>query len=357
MKHHSRTRARAGSAGRVLLLAPALAACADLPAPGGEPDSLARSMELAVATIGASQTPAGAWLTDYTSGTEYVDVAQQLDVWAPVILLDLLDPVADSEELDQLLERARSFCTDQIEPSGLVRYEGKGSELLPDSDDTTLIWRVAPGDIEAQIPAVLETLDEYREDNGLYSIWLSPGGRTGHSAVGDDPNPADIQTQIHILQFFSVYSPERAAALCSALVPYVSDRGYWTYSEASTWLYVVREIDLASLGCALPRPDALLRTELEHQRAYMDLVRLLRDVVLSADPAPLEQEVRDVLTLLAADDFERVREAPLLLYHNDLTSSVSRFYWSKDLALALWIRLYLEADRNFQNWPDPDRSA
>jgi len=33
-----------------------------------------------------------------------------------------------------------------------------------------------------------------------------------------------------------------------------------------------------------------------------------------------------------------------LLYHNDLTGTVKRFYWSEDFGYALWLRLY-EATR------------
>jgi hypothetical protein len=34
-----------------------------------------------------------------------------------------------------------------------------------------------------------------------------------------------------------------------------------------------------------------------------------------------------------------------MLYHNDLTASTSRFYWSEDFGYALWLRLYLENAR------------
>jgi hypothetical protein len=36
---------------------------------------------------------------------------------------------------------------------------------------------------------------------------------------------------------------------------------------------------------------------------------------------------------------------PPLLYHNDLTASVHRFYWSEELGYALWLRLYFENER------------
>ena len=47
-----------------------------------------------------------------------------------------------------------------------------------------------------------------------------------------------------------------------------------------------------------------------------------------------------MLEALAADDFAAVRRSPPLLYHNDFTASVPRFYWSEDFGYALWLRLY-----------------
>ena len=43
---------------------------------------------------------------------------------------------------------------------------------------------------------------------------------------------------------------------------------------------------------------------------------------------------------LAGDDFAALRRTPPLLYHNDLTATVSRYYWSEDFGYALWLRLY-----------------
>ena len=50
--------------------------------------------------------------------------------------------------------------------------------------------------------------------------------------------------------------------------------------------------------------------------------------------------IRHLLAQLGADDFALLRKAPPLLYHNDLSASVKRFYWSEDAGYALWLRLY-----------------
>jgi hypothetical protein len=62
------------------------------------------------------------------------------------------------------------------------------------------------------------------------------------------------------------------------------------------------------------------------------------DVADAADAAQIET----VLRQLAKDDFSLLRKNPPLLYHNDLTASVPRYYWSEDVGYALWLRLYYE---------------
>lgn len=54
------------------------------------------------------------------------------------------------------------------------------------------------------------------------------------------------------------------------------------------------------------------------------------------DPA----DARALLAKIAANGFARLREHPPMLYHNDLSARVSRFYWSEDFGYALWLRLH-----------------
>jgi len=54
-------------------------------------------------------------------------------------------------------------------------------------------------------------------------------------------------------------------------------------------------------------------------------------------------ETNDLLLKLSQDDFGLIRRNPPLLYHNDFTASVRRFYWSWDFGYALWLRLYFES--------------
>jgi hypothetical protein len=55
--------------------------------------------------------------------------------------------------------------------------------------------------------------------------------------------------------------------------------------------------------------------------------------------------LRALLRELARDDFALIRTNPPLFYHNDLTATVSRYYWSEDFGYALWLRLNDEYER------------
>jgi len=57
-------------------------------------------------------------------------------------------------------------------------------------------------------------------------------------------------------------------------------------------------------------------------------------------PSDEQRAIIDLLTRMGQDDFAEIRHAPPLLYHNDLTAHVSRYYWSEDFGYALWLRLY-----------------
>ena len=58
-----------------------------------------------------------------------------------------------------------------------------------------------------------------------------------------------------------------------------------------------------------------------------------------AGPPPDAAELEAVLRQLAKEDFALLRKNPPLLYHNDLTATTSRYYWSEDAGYALWLRL------------------
>jgi hypothetical protein len=74
----------------------------------------------------------------------------------------------------------------------------------------------------------------------------------------------------------------------------------------------------------------------------MSAATLLRRFTGRDQPVPASEETLALLRELAADDFSVVRSNPPLVYHNDLTATVPRFYWSEDFGYALWLRLHFE---------------
>jgi hypothetical protein len=81
------------------------------------------------------------------------------------------------------------------------------------------------------------------------------------------------------------------------------------------------------------------------QQEWIAVARLLQPFIRAGATPPRRTEVESVLQTLSRDDFALLRQNPPLLYHNDLTASVPRFYWSESMGYALWLRLYFENER------------
>ena len=69
-------------------------------------------------------------------------------------------------------------------------------------------------------------------------------------------------------------------------------------------------------------------------------MRRLVEATASPPNAETRSAIRSLLAQLSDEDFARIRRSPPLLYHNDLTATVRRYYWSEDVGYALWLRLY-----------------
>jgi hypothetical protein len=316
--------------------APAIATVGDLEA----------SARTAVERLREHQQEAGYWLTVYTKGTEFEAYRQELNTFLNAFLLDLLEPLESSGRLGNSLERARQYLTAQIEPSGLVRYHGVpnapgigtlGCVITPDADDTALVWRLAPGDVRLRTNAVA-TLKQYRRDDGLYRTWLAPQAAYECINPGRDPNPADIAIQMHVLLFLAKAEPPSAGALCKALKPVINDDRVWVYYSNAPLVPLIRLKDLQDAGCELELSQSRMVSSLPDQAPWVSVASML-----SARQKQLSTvDVERLLRQIAGNDFSIVRRNPPLLYHNDLTASVSRYYWSEDAGYALWLRLYYE---------------
>jgi hypothetical protein len=309
------------------------------------------SFKTAAARVRAHQHESGYWLTAFTSATRFADPHPEMNTYLTSVLVDLLDPLTAATGLDDSVQRARHHLTAQIEAGGLVRYHGLpngpgigtlGCAITPDTDDTALVWRIAPDRDRTRLQTALATIADYRRSDGLYRTWLSPRERYQCLDPGRDPNPADIAIQIHLLQLLATTQPSAGRALCEALRRHVDEDDIWVYYGRTPLVPIVRLPDLRRAGCSLDLPESRMQTTVPGQEIWVSIVRLL-----AHKPAPGASqgpsEIEALLRRLASDDFALLRSNPPLLYHNDLTASVPRYYWSEDVGYALWLRLAYDA--------------
>lgn len=297
------------------------------------------------------QQASGYWLTAYSSATRFEQPRQEMNTYLNAVILDVLNPVAEAAGATDMLARVRQFLTTQIEQSGLVRYHGRpdaptigtlGCAITPDSDDTALTWRVAPSDRMELRQSALAMMTEFKRADGLYRTWLAPRDKYQCLDPGHDPNPADVGIQMHILLFLEQVDKPAAHALCEALSLKAADDDIWVYYAGAPLMVRLRLADLEKAGCVPQFPQARLRTETPGQDIWVRAAEQLRQMETGGGSYEFYQQTSELLRAIAADDFDLLSRAPPLLYHNDLTATVKRFYWSQDFGYALWLRLYFE---------------
>ncbi|HEY9420304.1 MAG TPA: hypothetical protein VIW92_02730, partial [Thermoanaerobaculia bacterium] len=309
------------------------------------------SFRTAAARLREHQQGPGYWLTAHTTATRFQEPRQEMNTFLTAFLLDLLDPLAATAGLGDSVQRARQHLTRQIEASGLVRYHGLpdgpgigtlGCAITPDTDDTALVWRLAPDHDRRRLPAALATIHQYRTREGLYRTWLAPREAFQCLDPGSDPNPADLTIQMHLLLLLAEVEPPAGRALCEALRPVVDQDRVWVYYRMAPLVPTLRLPDLQRAGCELELPESRMRTPVPDQEIWMSVVRLLGRAPTPGSPSADAAQIKTVLQQLAKDDFALLRKNPPLLYHNDLTATVPRYYWSEDAGYALWLRLAYE---------------
>jgi len=321
---------------------------------------LARS---AAGILAKRQQGPGYWLTAYTAEARFENPRQEMNTFTNAVMVDIAAPVADDAGLTGLLGRARAFLGNQIEADGLVRYHGRpdaptigrlGCVITPDADDTALVWRIAPDAKHGLLSRALAKLDEFRAADGLYRTWLAPRDRYKCIDPGKDPNPTDIGIQMHVLMLLAQADPPAAAALCRALSKETPDDDVWVYYKMAPLIPMLRLADLHRAGCPLRLPQSRLQSAVPGQAAWLEVVRLLGRIERAQATSAEYSRAADLLQRLAANEFASIRSTPPLLYHNDFTAHVRRFYWSEDVGYALWLRLYFESRRSL---PGPHASA
>jgi hypothetical protein len=318
------------------------------------PPSLKALAALAARRLREDQANPGYWLTNYTSSPRYVAPQKEMNTYLTSILVDLLAPVAHKLGLAGVVARAKGELGAQIESNGLVRYHGLpnartigtlGCVITPDADDTALVWRIAgPGAGDPRLQRMLTTLARYRDGRGLYRTWLAPKNRYQCLNPGRDPDPADIAIQMHVYLMLREFDRPAARALCKAIQRWSGNDDVWVYYAKTALVPYLRSAELEQLGCPIPPPTARLARPVPGQEWWSAAARLLVQTGASPPGANARQAIRYLLAHLGDDDFALLREAPPLLYHNDLSASVKRFYWSDDAGYALWLRLYEAAN-------------
>jgi hypothetical protein len=326
----------------------------------GDGGDLALNARLATALLSSRQQAPGYWLTSFTNQLQFQNPHLEMNTFLTSLMVDVLNPVAGETGLVDHLKRARQHLSAQIEAGGLVRYHGLpdaptigtlGCAITPDADDTALVWRIAPGPNPERLPLALAALGQYRTPEGLYRTWLAPRDRYQCIDPGKDPNPADAGIQMHVLMLLAQADPPAAHALCRALGRALGEDRIWVYYRTAPLLPILRQADLQMTGCPLQLPPSRLQSAVTGQDAWLEAGQLLQRLLGAGGPAPASAEVVDLLRRLSRDDFAFVRQSPPLFYHNDLTASLRRFYWSPDLGYALWLRLYFENARHHSVGP------
>lgn len=315
-------------------------------APDSHLTNVALQAEQALA--GRLQAP-GYWLTSFTSGMEFVEPHPELNTYLNAVMLDVMTPVAKEAGIEDTLARVRHYLSDQIESDGLVRYHGRpdaptigtlGCAITPDADDTALVWRTAPSKQSELLSAALATLDQYKRPDGLYRTWLAPRDRYQCLDPGKDPNPADLGIQTHVYMLLAGQDALAAQALCEAMVRKADDDDVWVYYAKAPLLLALRRVDVRKAGCKLKIPPSRLHSTVPGQDIWTRAVELLRQTENGDATAQSRLETAELLGKIAGNDFSLLNSAPPLFYHNDLSASVRRFYWSQELGYALWLRLY-----------------
>ena len=293
------------------------------------------------------QRPEGYWLTRHTTTDRFARARMEMNTFLGAMMIDLLQPVSAEAGLDETLTQARTHLVNQIESDGLVRYHGRpdsptipawGAIITPDADDTALAWRTAGKTQDDRLAKALRTLKSYQTPKGLFQTWLAPVGEYVSIDPGKNPNPEDITIQMHVLMFLDGVDKPSARALFEALQPAVNQESNWVYYYKTPLVPLLRQGDLRKLGYPLELPPDRIRTSVQGQQPWVEACTLLSSD--SADPRGEAAAARLLLTGLAANQFAAIKSDPPLLYHNDLTARVRRYYWSEDFGYALWLRLY-----------------
>lgn len=135
-----------------------------------------------------------------------------------------------------------------------------------------------------------------------------------------------------------------ARTLCDAIRHRLDDDSLWVYYRLAPAIVALRRGDLELAGCPLELPTGRLATPVAGQDTWMEVITLTQHLEGGDRLKATIDEAVSLLDLLAQTDFAAIEKDPPLIYHNDLTATVSRYYWSREVGLALWLRLHLAVE-------------
>jgi hypothetical protein len=196
---------------------------------------------------------------------------------------------------------------------------------------------------------MLEEISRYRNERGLYRTWLAPQTNYQNLNPGHDPNPVDITIQMHVYLMLRELDPPAAQKLCTALERYSGDADLWVYYAKAPLIPYLRSAELRQLGCSIPLPAERLTRSENGQEIWSEAVRRLAEAIASPPGPAARKAIVDLLAHIGSEDFAQIRRSPPLLYHNDMSATVKRFYWSEEFGYVLWLRLYEAARATSEN--------
>ena len=306
-------------------------------------DAMKKQAIIAFKKLHNKQKDDGSWGSVFSLDTVPKKFRTELCSWHNLVMVDLLQPLADNYNFDSLLIKSMIYVREVFYDSltGLVKFGTRITEYPKDSDDTALYWLLNDDVDTTLIPGVIDTLLKYQNEKGLYHIWLREVGCSNLRACGKDPNPTDLLSNIHVYLFLKKYSSDLANELCEAFQNNAEGlSNLWIYNSKTPWLYYIRQIDLEKDSCRLAWNN--FDDEIKPfagQEIYTEMSKLILDLALGRELEKNRTKAQEVLHKVAKEKFKFVKTHPIAMFHNDLTAKKPAYFWSYDIPYALWLRL------------------
>ena len=296
-------------------------------------DAAKTASRTAAARIREHQQAPGYWLTAFTSAPRFEQPAAGDEHLSHVAARRPARSAAgrggsrrQRAARPRASHRARSRRADWCAITDVPDAPGIGTlgcAITPDTDDTALVWRIAPGrDRSAAAGRAGDDRRAIGPRDGLYRTWLAPREAYQCLDPGSDPNPADIAIQMHLLLLLAEVRPPAGRALCDALRRHRRRRSDLGLLRMAPLVPILRLTDLRARRL---RAGAARVADADDRARPGDLgVRRPAAGARGRSPSPPADaaEIRRCCASLASDDFALVRKSPPLLYHNDLTATV-----------------------------------